>query len=340
VGTGPFVFKEWIRQDHITLERNGDYNWAPPVFRHQGPAYLDRLIFKFIPEDATRLATLETGETNFIEFVPEAELARLRADSRFKVIVGNVPGIPLINVFNTQREPTNALEVRQAIVHGTNQTDIIKTAYFGAYQPARGPLSRNTLGYHQKVETMYPFDRAKARDLLERAGWTLGAGRVRQKDGKPLKLEFVSSDLFRPLVTVVQAQLLELGIQLEPKIFANPARFAAASKGEMHMANGGWVASDPAILGHYFHSKNIGAYNWARFKDVRTDELLDRAEATLDLGKRKEYYAEVQEIVMRNALVSPVYELLRFFASRAEVQDARPDARGAYIWFYDAYVTK
>jgi Bacterial extracellular solute-binding proteins, family 5 Middle len=184
VGTGPFVFKEWVRQDHITLERNPDYQWASPVFKHQGPAHLDRVVFKIIPEDATRLATLENAETNFIETVPEQDLARLRADSRFKLIVGSIPGLPIGVFLNTQKEPTDALEVRQAILQGLSRADIIKTVYFGAYEPAHGPLARNTLAYNKKVESLHPFDRGRARELLERAGWKVGAGADHRLPGR------------------------------------------------------------------------------------------------------------------------------------------------------------
>jgi peptide/nickel transport system substrate-binding protein len=212
--------------------------------------------------------------------------------------------------------------------------------YFGAYQPAHGPLAGNTLAYNKKVEALHPFDRARARDILERAGWKVGAGGIRQKDGKPLKLEFVSSEFFKGLVTVVQAQLREIGVQVEPKLLANPTRLATASKGEMNLANLGWVASNPAVLGHFFHSKNIGAYNWPRVKDARVDEMLDRAEASVDVERRKQLYGEVQEFAMQQALFFPVYDQLNFCAARAEVHDIRPDARGSYLWLYDTFVTK
>ena len=132
------------------------------------------MVFKIIPEDATRLATLENNETNFIETVPEQDLARLRADSRFKLIIGSIPGLPIGVFLDTQKEPTDSLEVRQAILQGLSRADIIKTVYFGAYQPAHGPLAGNTLAYNKKVEALHPFDRA------------LGAGhpRARRLEGR------------------------------------------------------------------------------------------------------------------------------------------------------------
>ena len=73
VGTGPFKVKEWVENDHVTLVKNPDYNWAPSFFGHQGAAYLDEIVFKFITDDATRTGTLQSGETDGIDSVAQKE---------------------------------------------------------------------------------------------------------------------------------------------------------------------------------------------------------------------------------------------------------------------------
>ena len=156
---GPVRLQGVGAQDHITLERNPDYQWASPVFKHQGPAYLDRVVFKIIPEDATRLATLENNETNFIETGAGAGPGAAPRRQPVQAHHREHPGLPIGVFLNTQKEPTDSLEVRQAILQGLSRADIIKTVYFGAYQPAHGPLAGNTLAYNKKVETLHPFDR-------------------------------------------------------------------------------------------------------------------------------------------------------------------------------------
>ena len=87
VGSGPYRFVEWVHGDRIVVERNPDYAWSPPIFERQGPPLVDRIVFRFIPEQSRRvMAALESGEVNAIDGIPEADQARLEGDSRFEVI--------------------------------------------------------------------------------------------------------------------------------------------------------------------------------------------------------------------------------------------------------------
>ena len=107
VGSGPFKFVEWEVQDHITLERNADYNWAPVgIFDHQGPAYVDQLVFQYITEPATRLAALETGEADVVIRPPDHDVPMIEADERFNVVKEMVPGTS--DYVCTQHEQTTA----------------------------------------------------------------------------------------------------------------------------------------------------------------------------------------------------------------------------------------
>ncbi|MDQ6700979.1 MAG: ABC transporter substrate-binding protein, partial [Acidobacteriota bacterium] len=124
VGTGPFMFKEWVRADHLSLVKNPNYNWAGGVFLHNGPAYLDGITFRFIQEDATRSGTLQSGETQVIELVPTSDIQTLK-DSGFQIVPGKAPGIPTIVEINTAKAPTDDIAVRKAINLGTDQKTII-----------------------------------------------------------------------------------------------------------------------------------------------------------------------------------------------------------------------
>jgi peptide/nickel transport system substrate-binding protein len=133
VGSGPFIFQEWVPNTHVTLVRNPDYAWAPPFFKHQGPAYLDSVIFRQIPEDGTRIAALERNEAQVIDALPAQDLERVKSDPQYKVIVGLVPGQSYGYSMNMRKPPTNELAVRQALEYGVNREAIVKTV-FGPYQ--------------------------------------------------------------------------------------------------------------------------------------------------------------------------------------------------------------
>src|SRR5579864_5827718 len=109
VGSGPFRFVEWIPNDHITLERNQDYAWAPSLFAHQGPPYLDRVVFRLIPEPSTRVGALQSGELQVTTAVATQDFQRLAHDPRFKPIVGLAPGVPYAWAINVTKAPADDL---------------------------------------------------------------------------------------------------------------------------------------------------------------------------------------------------------------------------------------
>src|SRR5438046_2052607 len=83
MGIGPFMFKEWVPKDHVTLVKNPDYNWGSSFFKHTGPAYLDEVVYKIIPEPSVRTGTLKTGETQIIDELDPLEYATLSKDPKF-----------------------------------------------------------------------------------------------------------------------------------------------------------------------------------------------------------------------------------------------------------------
>ena len=137
VGTGPFKFVEWVEEDHVTVERWDEYNWAPEFYDHQGPAYVDRFTYKVIPEPAVRVATLEIGETNLIENVTPEDLEFFgqKADE-FTIYLPASSGMPYAMWLNVINPPTDDLKVRQAILYAANQEEIIDALFKGMYEPA------------------------------------------------------------------------------------------------------------------------------------------------------------------------------------------------------------
>ena len=141
VGTGPFIFKERVRKDHILLVKNPDYNWGSSLYKHTGPAQIDEIMIKFIAESAVRVGTLETGETNLINEVPGLDYARLAKDKAFTTFNPSQPGTPLSIALNTSKPPLSDLKVRQALEHAINKQQIVDTLFAGLYPVAYAPLT-------------------------------------------------------------------------------------------------------------------------------------------------------------------------------------------------------
>jgi peptide/nickel transport system substrate-binding protein len=336
VGTGPFTFKEWVRGDHLTLVNNPDYNWPGAVFQHTGPAYVDEIIFRFIPEDASRTGTLQSGETNVIELIPTGDI-QLLTDDGFQIVPGKAPGIPTIYLINTAKPPTDDLAVRKAMNLGTDQQAIIDAAYFGVYEPAAGPLAKVSWAFNPEVEGLYAYDPAAAIALLEEAGWVLN-GDFREKDGQKLSIEYVTTD-FDKHSELWQAQMREIGIEANIQMVDNGTWIDSGSKGGQNITIIGWISSDPVILEHLFHSKNAGTgFNWSFLKNTELDQILETGQATVDQGERKSLYGRAQQIIMDEAAVLPIYDQIGYNGVGKDVHDVRTDARGWYRWFYDTWI--
>src|SRR5262249_12320977 len=111
VGSGPFVFKEWSPGSHMIAEKWADYAWPSPVWNEKGAAYLDKIIFRIIPENATRVAALETGEVDVAQELAEQDLARVMKDSKLKFLQATQQGATANLAMNTDKPPTNELAV-------------------------------------------------------------------------------------------------------------------------------------------------------------------------------------------------------------------------------------
>ena len=277
VGTGPYKFVEWVANDHIALEKNPDYNWAPKIALHQGPAYLDQVNFRQIPESGTRIALLENGEIQVAVTVPAVEAQRLQEDPNFKLIVGYVPGVPFHFALNITKPPTDELAVRQAMNYGVDREAIVKTIY-GAYQTlgantaAYNVLTPNTFGY-DATAALYDYNPEKAKQLLDEAGWvdTDGDG-IREKDGQPLHVILGTWET-QSVADVVQAQLREIGFDIEvrvsPALTVNEQQQQGVSNGSPLPA----ARSDPDVLRTFMHSSNIGGFNFYFVNDPELDSL-------------------------------------------------------------------
>ena len=166
---------------------------------------------------------------------------------------------------------------------------MVQGMFFGLIDPAYGPLSKTTPGYSAAVEAMYRPDRNRAIALLEEAGWKMGPGGIRVKDGQPLSVGyFVPPPMGQDVAVQMQAEARRVGIDLKVEniTFARMQELVFANTYDMLPLR--WINADPSLLAIPFHSRNIAEtgryrFNWARIQDPKMDELLAQGEAIVEL---------------------------------------------------------
>jgi peptide/nickel transport system substrate-binding protein len=343
IGTGPFKFKEWVPKDHITLEKNPDYNWGSSFFKHTGPAYLDQVIFKVIPEGSVRVGTLKTGEIQYADDIDPLAYEELKKDSNFVVIEKGQPGSGYtLLLITSSKGPISDPQVRLAMEYAIDREGLNKSVFQGLDVVATSPLMKVTLGYDPTTEQIYPFDPDKAKQILDAAGWKEGSDGIREKDGTKLVIDFpiISRPNDTAMATSIQASLHDVGIDLK----VNPLERAAAR--EMVQQNKYdvgfmWFSyGDPDVLRTLFYSKNVDAFNRAKYQVPEVDKMLEEAAATIDVAKRTALYAQIQQRVLKDAVVVPLVDTVTHNAKRAEVQGDVIDALASYVYLYDVQIKK
>lgn len=341
IGSGPFMFQEWVNGSHITLVRNPDWTWgSEAMFGTTGPAYLDELTFRFIPEAQTRLATLETGETHFIDLVPFMDVQRMMDNPNFTITRFLLPGMPQMNYMNTRIAPTDDLRVRQAVNYAIDKQSIVDTVYFGLVEPAYGPLSAAFPEYDPSLEQLYPYDPERAKSLLEEAGWvdTNGDG-IREKDGERLAVTLVENKSWNDWVYMMQGFLQEVGFDAEVLTTQGPSNTAAIASGEHALPAMGDVFASASQMTRDWHSDGYGTFPSGHFWDEpELDAMLVAAESETDTATRTEMYREIQHYIMENALMVPIFELYFYAAHANGLQGFVVDGTGYYKYFAGAYV--
>jgi peptide/nickel transport system substrate-binding protein len=335
VGTGPYIFEEYVPGDHLLLRRNPDYAWGPEVYQHT-KAHIDEIEFRFFTDPATRSPALETGDADIMGEIPPQDAVRLEASDEFYIEAVPIPGVSLMFFMNTTRAPLDDVQVRQALLYGTDRQAIITTIFRDTSPVAYGPLAANTFGYEPAVQGYYAFDAAQAVTLLDDAGWKdTDADGIRDKDGEPLILDMTLMGWgYMPEVgQLLAAQWSELGIGVNSQVVSFPEALEIAGEGQHHLIPFNLSGSDPDILSEFFYSQ--AGFNWSKINDAGIDGWLEVGARTSDWDEREALYSQVQLRVMDQALVIPIRDYVNLNGVRSNIQGLEYDAQGWFPWLIE-----
>lgn len=352
IGTGPFIVSGWDRGNAISFTRNDEYNWAPPQATHQGKAYAEKVEWRVIGEPATRYNALAAGEISVINGLPPENFAAAKSDDDIKVIDDSQPGVPWQLDLNTKRPPFDDLNVRRAFRQSVNAAAGLKSVFFGAYQPAGGPLSPSTPFYDASFEKAYPYDINAANALLDKAGWTKrDADGYRVKDGKRLKVYFPVNAAYQPadlaLFEQVQATVKKAGFQFIIDKQDTAVAHQHQYDWDYDTYIDYWTVNTPGALRFIYHSDGLkaigGGYhnNEAGINDPHLDNLLDTGVQTTNRGEQQKIYSEAQKTISDQALAVPLYVYPSLAAyNGTKVKGVRSDWSIHSVTLYDAWVPK
>ncbi len=337
VGAGPFIFKEWVTGQSITLERNDAYNWPPRSVENKGKAYPDQIVYKFIQDQQTMLAALDSGSIDVAMNVAPKDVLRYRNNPNYYVLEAERQGLGLFLEMNLEDEVLSDLNVRKAINMAINKDAIIKAVLNGEGTPAYGPIPATIFGYDSNVENYgHKLNPDEAISLLEQSGFAKNSDGMMEKDGKELAFELLIMPTYSQAAQMVQGMLKDIGVNVSIQSMEAGTLIEKVSQGDYDMSFLAYSYGDPDILTLLFHSSQIGGLNHVRVQNAELDALLDKGRTTIDPEERKKVYAEVQKIIVENAYWAPIYAEKVFYVVNSRVQGV--NMNNVYIEFYDSWV--
>jgi peptide/nickel transport system substrate-binding protein len=343
VGTGPFIFKEWVTGDHVTLERNPDFIWGPPS-TNGTPPNIQTLVFRIIPEPATIAAGLEAGE---IDYAPSSSLStfetnNLETTGVFDIVRRPFGGMYPYVSFNLEKAPFDDVRVRQALIYATNRQalmDVIVPDSGAVIQ--NGPLSATEEGYWAGIEEMgYPYDLEKAKQLMQDAGYTYNADGMLEKDGQPLSFELILSTGFEMLSKpgqVLQSQWKELGVDVQLLQEDLGTALTDINSGNYSACLMGWGWQNSEMLSQLFLSNNIGVGNMSRLNNPELDAILNTMTTTVDQTEHLQAAQDAQRIIVEQAYVVTLFSQMSADVISKRVMDYSIERLGR-VRFWNAYI--
>ncbi len=330
VGTGPFTFVEWKQTDSVKGAKFAGY-WQA------GLPKVDSITWKPVPENGTRAAMLQTGEADFVSPLPYEQAKTLSENKKLKVIAQDSIIERYVSM-NMLQKPFDDLRVRQAINYAINKEALAKVAFNGYATPAKGIVPAGVLYAHPM--SAWPYDPAKARQLLKEAGyangfettlWSAYTTSTAQK-----AIQFVQQQLAQVGIKV-QTQALEPGQRVE---WVQTAPDPKTARVRMYYA--GWSSSTgeadwalrPLFSTEAWPPK---LNNTAYYSNQEVDALIAKALVTTSDSEKADLYAKAQELIYKDAPWAPLVIEQNVYATSARLSgvyvmpDGNIDSREAAI---------
>lgn len=322
VGTGPFVFESWTRNDKVVLTKNPDYYQA-------GYPLLDKLVFKSIPDNSARFIALQSGEIDMMDGVNPDDVTLAEANSKLEVWLR-----PSMNVgylaFNTEKKPFDNPKVRQALNMAVNKQGLIDAFYNSLAEPAKNPMPPSIWGYNDAIQD-YKYDLDAAKDLLAEAGypngfetelWYMPVPRPYMPQGKKI-------------AEAIQSDFEKIGVKATLRTEEWATYLDLTGKGEHTMALLGWTGDngDPDnflyVLLDKDNAKLPDAGNIAFYKNDELHELLIGAQRSSDIAERTKLYEDAQVIIHEDAPWIPLVHSTPPIVGKKNIEGYVPHPTGS-----------
>ena len=349
IGSGPFVVSNEKLGREVDLTARKEYQWGPKNLTQQGPANLDGIKFIVTPEDSVRIGALLAGQADFIRQV-QAYDEKQAQQQDFPIYAAPTRGVNDSISFRPDNPLVSDINVRQALLHATNAQQVVQTLFSPNYPQATSVIAESAAGYVNLADKL-KYDPARAKQLLDEAGWKAGSDGIREKEGKKLTLtvyESLPQPQNKEVLQLLAQQWRQVGVQLVVKAGDAGSRTLDnldPLKTPLTVSEVG--RADPDVVKSMFYPSNRDALlqkdgsseKVQNFRDDKLNALLVGISAEVDSAKRLAITGEAQRYLLDQAYVIPIFEEPQVFAGAPWLKGISFEAVGRPS-FYGAWLEK
>jgi peptide/nickel transport system substrate-binding protein len=314
VGSGLFVLDHYTPKTETVLTKRAGYQWGSELSENRGEARLDKVIFNYIAEDSVRTGNLTSGAIDIAwprnPFSPQDET--LIAKSGDKVEQRALPGVSYTLFANTTAgRPLSDPRVRQALSKALDRKTYATTIFGPDYPVVQGPFDVTT-PYFKSQESKLAYDPAGAQQLLDAAGWTVGADGIRARNGTALTIDYPITGASTG-AELLQAQAKKVGINLALRTLTPAQQATYLTEGTYDLTSTYFTRADPGALQFIINPDVANSKALARrvaAPDVvtRTQALFTKAIQTTDEKQTGQAYGELQDYLIDQGVTIPLFE--------------------------------
>ena len=332
-GTGPLCWESWEPRKDLVLKRHAAYKWGPTgMYKDAGPVKYERMIWRIVPEETTRMAAMLAGQADFTHWAPLQAIETFKKAPNLAVYEPDGFFSMFYYGLKTTREHMQDRRVRAALSHLINREEVNKAIFFDQGIPARALVHEKAQDFNPAtLDTLSKHDPALSARLLDDAGWKLGADGFRYKDGKKLELLLYSYTVGQnpKLSEVLQGAARKVGIDIKIQMWDPTVFFQKIAQQDYDI----WTLSVPYTSAGdqmylYYYSKNRPVPNRMMWNDPETDRLLEAGRGAITEEARREAYHKVQKLVHDEALMIPVIHSRLHLIAKKSIKNVR--AHGNY----------
>jgi peptide/nickel transport system substrate-binding protein len=333
VGTGPYKLDSWHKGSHVKMALNTNY-W-------KGKATYDKVVFKPLTNDATRIAGILSGAVDIINKVPAVDVARIKQSDKLNFFM--LPSLRTIYIHmdqhsekspfittSTGKNPFLDKRVRQAFSYAINRESITKYIMKG-FAVTASQINASTIYGYDKSQKSFEYNPKKAKELLAKAGYAKGF---------EIQLDGLNTGDYPKVAQAVASDLARVGIKVKVNVTPGSLFFGKMGKRETSFSLIGWASGSGDSSSFYdsiVHSvnpdKGYGKYNWGNFANNEADKLIESSSSTMDSKKRLNQLQEINKIAMDEVAYLPLYYTVNLYASSKDIK-FEPRVNN-YIWAFD-----